>query len=326
MLKRIAITAGDPAGIGPEIIAGSFADNDFAKKFYNSAIAVIYGHKTSLLRAANAKGISLKVIEDASEATKSGELYVIHAGPDAMGALGVESAWGGKCAYDAIMRAVTDAKAGLVSSLCTAPIHKGALRLAKIADIGHTEILANAFGSKEPLTMFVTRALRIFFYSRHLSLRHAIDALNIEGIYAFIHQCQRAMQSLGYKEPKLALAALNPHASDGGQFGDEEALILEPAIELAKRDAITIDGPIGADSVFAQAAEGKYDAVLSLYHDQGHIAAKTYDFKRTISMTLGLPILRSSVDHGTAFDIAWQNKADCLSMQCALSAAAKFDF
>ena len=132
------------------------------------------------------------------------------------------------------------------------------------------------------------------------------------------------MMQLGFNKPHLAMAALNPHASDGGQFGTEEAEILIPAAEILRNIGVDISDPIGADSVFAQAAEGRFDAVMSLYHDQGHIAAKTYDFERTISATLGLPCLRTSVDHGTAFDIAWQNKAQSISMTTAIETLIRY--
>lgn len=317
--RQIAITLGDPAGIGPEIVAKSFADTAFAQVFFAQATPILYGHAGCMQRAASASGLRIREIQHPGEATDAQTVYMIHAGPRELGPVGQASVWGGTCAYEAIMRAVADIKDGCITSLCTGPIHKGALRLAQIQEIGHTEILAQAFGAKSPLTLFVTKDLRIFFYTRHLSLRQAIDALNCEDICSFIENCHHAMQTLGLCAPKLALAALNPHASDGGQFGTEEAEILEPAVHTVRqRSSIDVVGPIAADSVFAQAAAKKYDAVLSLYHDQGHIAAKTYDFERTISLTLGLPVVRSSVDHGTAFDIAWQDRAHYLSMQCAL--------
>ena len=163
--------------------------------------------------------------------------------------------------------------------------------------------------------------MRIFFLSRHLSLREAVDYITEERLLAMIRRVDSAMRDLGFREPRIAVAALNPHASDGGQFGDEEARIISPAISRASSEGIAVIGPIGADSVFHQALEGRHDCVISLYHDQGHIAAKTRDFFRTVTATLGLPVLRTSVDHGTAFDIAWQGKANPVSMEAAILAA-----
>lgn len=223
-----------------------------------------------------------------------------------------------KGAHDAILRAADDVKNAWIDGICTGPIHKGAMRLAHIDEIGHTEMLGKAFGVPNPITLFITRDLRIFFYSRHLSLRQAIDALDCDKIVAFAQSIHAHMKQLGFSSPKLALAALNPHASDGGQFGDEETRILLPAVQILRNIGIDISEPIGADSVFTLCARKKFNAVLSLYHDQGHIAAKTYDFERTISATLGLPVLRTSVDHGTALDIAWKGKAQAISMQTAL--------
>ena len=163
--------------------------------------------------------------------------------------------------------------------------------------------------------------MRIFFLSRHLSLREAIDYLTEDRLLAMIRRVNAVMKGLGFLRPRIAVAALNPHASDGGQFGDEEAKIISPAVNRARNERIDVTGPIGADSVFHQALEGRFDCVISLYHDQGHIAAKTRDFFRTVTATLGLPVLRTSVDHGTGFDIAWQGKASSISMEAAILAA-----
>lgn len=327
-MRRIAIAPGDPAGIGYEISARAL-DEMCAASLLNDVAVVVYANAELWHRASNlfAHGMKTQVIQKADEAVESGRIYLIDSGS----CLDLSAFEPGRmeaqcalCAHRALTQIINDAKSGLLCGMCTGPIHKGAMRLAGVDDIGHTEILANGFGSEHPMTLFITRELRIFFYTRHLSLRAAIDALDIDKIVDFGIRMNSQMHQLGYNNPHLAMAALNPHAGDGGQFGTEEAEILIPASHKLRAQRVDISEPIGADSVFAQAAEGRFDAVLSLYHDQGHIAAKTYDFERTISATLGLPILRTSVDHGTAFDIAWSGKAQCISMKTAIDVLLRY--
>jgi 4-hydroxythreonine-4-phosphate dehydrogenase len=168
--------------------------------------------------------------------------------------------------------------------------------------------------------MFQVDRLRIFFHTRHLSVRNMLQSLSSEGVVESIVRAHHCLESIGLDRGKLALAALNPHASDGGLFGNEEERILQPACTEARERGVDVEGPVPADSVFHLALNGRYDAVVSLYHDQGHIAAKTYDFHRTVSVTLGLPFIRTSVDHGTAFDIAWEGRANAESMHEAIRA------
>ena len=183
---------------------------------------------------------------------------------------------------------------------------------------GHTEIFQDLARAGHVFTMFVVEKLRVFFYSRHVSLRNAIDILSEDGMVEYLTKMNRELKKIGFQTPKIAVAALNPHGSDDGLFGEEEEKILTPAVKAAKGKGLDIHGPIPADSVFHQGLTGKYDAILSLYHDQGHIACKTYDFERTVSVTLGLPFIRTSVDHGTAFDIAGQKIASPVSMKEAI--------
>jgi 4-hydroxythreonine-4-phosphate dehydrogenase len=233
---------------------------------------------------------------------------------------GKVSALGGRAAVNAIERAVALALEGAVAGIATAPINKEALREAGCAYIGHTEMLAGMAGGAGGFTMFQVDRMRIFFHSRHTSLRDAIDGLTVPGVADSLKQAHNCLRAIGLKKPRLALAALNPHGSDGGLFGDEEQRILVPACAAARERGVDVEGPVPADSVFHLALGGGCDGVLSLYHDQGHIAAKTYDFYRTVSVTLGLPFVRTSVDHGTAFGIAWQGKANPLSMTEAILA------
>ena len=243
-----------------------------------------------------------------------------------VGSLKADSFVPGQCsaecasaAYSWVERAVRDSQRGLVSVIATAPVNKVSLRMAGIPFTGHTEMFAHLTGVKDPLTMFQVDNMRIFFLSRHVSLSEAIRMVTYERLMDYIPRCIRELDRLGVKGT-LAVAALNPHAGDGGQFGTEERII-HRAVCDSRKAGLDVCGPIGADSVFHQALCGKYSAVLSLYHDQGHIAAKTYDFNRTVSLTLSMDVLRVSVDHGTAFDIAWKGLADETGMKETLRLA-----
>ena len=286
---RIGITVGDPAGIGPEIVAKTLKDPEII------AICepVVFGH------------------------TDPAELASMGIVP------GTVSARGGQRAFDAIQEAVDAFHAGRIDALATAPLNKESLRAAGIPFIGHTEILAGLTSSEDPLTLFETLNLRTFFLSRHVSLREACDLVTEDRVYRYLVRSSRALTQLGIAQPLIAVAGLNPHCGEHGLFGSEEACI-PAAIERAAREGVRAVGPIGADSVFHQAKIGRFDAVLSLYHDQGHIACKTLDFERTISLTLGLPFLRTSVDHGTAFDIAGKGIASAVSMIEAVKVAVKY--
>jgi 4-hydroxythreonine-4-phosphate dehydrogenase len=226
-----------------------------------------------------------------------------------------------RSALSSIRKAVDLALKSQVDAIVTGPINKEALRFAGSPWIGHTEMLRDLTKSPKATTMFVTGALRIFFATRHHSLREAIDLLRRPLLYETIVDANLHMKQLGFPDPRLAVAGLNPHAGDSGLFGREEIDEINPPVEEARKAGIRVDGPIPADSVFHLCKMGVYDAVVALLHDQGHIAAKTLDFHRTVSVTLGLPFIRTSVDHGTAFDIAWQGEADPTSLREAISVA-----
>ena len=189
---------------------------------------------------------------------------------------------------------------------------------------GHTEYLGELSGVPDPLTMFVVDDLRILFLTRHVSLAEAVSQIKMDRLKRFIPTAVAALRSLGFTEPRIAVAGLNPHSGEGGMFGHEEQTEVRPAVAWARDQGLDVVGPVPADSVFHQAKMGKYDAVISLYHDQGHIAAKTLDFERTVSVTLGLPFVRTSVDHGTAFDIAGKGIASDVSMKEAIRVAADY--
>lgn len=213
---------------------------------------------------------------------------------------------------------------GRTDAVATPPINKESLKAAGVPYIGHTEIFGALTGTADPLTLFEVRSLRIFFLTRHVSLRQACGLVTKDRIVSYAIRCTEALRKLGIREGTMAVAGLNPHSGEHGLFGDEEVREVAPAVEALREMGYAVAGPIGADSVFSQALHGKYNSVLSLYHDQGHIAAKTLDFERTISITAGMPILRTSVDHGTAFDIAGTGQASAVSMKEAIRVAAKY--
>ena len=230
----------------------------------------------------------------------------------------------GKAAFEYIKTSVDLAMNNEVKAIATTPINKESLKAANVPYIGHTEMLEDLTNTKDPLTMFQVRGMRIFFLTRHVSLKDAIAQMTKERVHDYLIRCDQALQRLGVENRKIAVAGLNPHSGENGLFGREEIDEIKPGIEAAVQDGIDAVGPVPADSVFFQALNGKYDAVLSLYHDQGHIAAKMTDFHRTISITNGLPFLRTSVDHGTAFDIAGKNIASSVSMEECIKLAAEY--
>lgn len=308
---RIAVTMGDPAGVGPEVVLAAVSDSEVLA----CCEPVVVGNAGILQRCARAIGspVSMDLIDVVSVDTE-----------------GVESIQPGRVSREAglaseayVRRACEMALSGLIDAIVTAPINKESLRLAGVPYIGHTEMLAGYLGATDPLTMFITGPLRVFFLSRHMSLRQAVDYVTLDTVYSFIKRVNAAMNELGFHKPRIGLAALNPHASDGGLFGDEEEKHLIPAARRAREEGIDCSDPIGADSIFHLALEGMFDCVISLYHDQGHIATKTRDFYGTITATLGLPVIRTSVDHGTALDIAWKGIANPVSMKTAILKAVE---
>lgn len=320
----IGITLGDPAGIGPEIVLGALKSRDL----YEACVPVVVGNVEILRRCAQTVGVDtgpIEVVDNPRNAAgRLGAVEVVDVEVPGIDRLvpGEISREAGAASEAFIKRACYLGLAGQIDAITTAPINKESLRMADIEHIGHTEMLAAYLGSANPLTMFVTENMRIFFLSRHLSLRQAVDYVTEGRVYDFIKLVHAAMTDFGFNDPQIGLAALNPHSSDGGQFGTEEAQHLTPAARRARAEGINCTDPIGADSVFNMALEGKFDCVISLYHDQGHIAAKTRDFYGTVTATLNLPVLRTSVDHGTALDIAWKGVANSVSMAAAVLAGA----
>ncbi|MGM0436070.1 MAG: 4-hydroxythreonine-4-phosphate dehydrogenase PdxA [Bacillota bacterium] len=320
----IGIPIGDPAGIGPEIALKSL--NELA--IYTKCRPVLIGDTNVLHDELKHTDLTLELnpIKDTKEGIFShGTVDVIAVNTIDMDTFeyGVVSAQCGQASYEYIKKAVELSDDDQIDAIATTPINKEALKAGDVPFIGHTEMLASLSDTNDPLTMFEIEKLRVFFLSRHVSLRDAIDMVKKERVKDYIKRSVEALKRLGV-EGTLAVAGLNPHSGENGLFGTEEMDEIIPAIEEMQKEGYDVIGPIGADSIFALGLDGRWAAILSLYHDQGHIATKTYDFHKTISITNGMPFLRTSVDHGTAFDIAGKNQANPVSMVEAIKLAAKY--
>ena len=322
----IAVPMGDPAGIGPEIVLRAAMSEEVASK---CCFAVV-GDARILRRALtfpNMPEAEIHVIEKPEEGLyRAGVLNVIDLGnlaPEDY-ELGVVQARCGQAAYEYIERSIRLAMDGDVDAVSTTPINKEALHAAEIPFIGHTEIFGALTNTPDPLTIFEVRDTMVFFLTRHVSLRKACELVTKERLVEHVKRAFAVMKQLGVQTGTMAVAGLNPHCGEHGLFGEEEVNAVFPAVRELQEEGYPVVGPIGADSVFFQAFEGRYSSVMSLYHDQGHIATKTVDFYRTISITAGMPILRTSVDHGTAFDVAGKGLATGISMEEAILVAAKY--
>ncbi len=322
---RIAVTSGDPAGIGPEIVVRAIASDEV----FDVADCVVTGDRFIMDQAIDITGadLAVNVIGSPDEGDyRKGVLNLIDLSniEEDRFTFGEIDAMCGRAAYEYIEKSIELANSGQVDAVATAPINKEALRAAGVPYIGHTEIFGALTGTEDPLTMFETDGLRVFFLTRHVSMRDMLDMIKKDRIIDYVKRCTEALRKLGVTEGTMAVAALNPHSGEHGLFGWEEVNEIAPAVEELQAEGYDVEGPVSADSVFHQAATGKYSSVLSLYHDQGHIATKTLDFERTIAVTNGMPILRTSVDHGTAFDIAGKGIASDVSMIEAIRLAAKY--
>jgi 4-hydroxythreonine-4-phosphate dehydrogenase len=302
---------GDPAGIGPEIALKALCDPSARQ----GLDAVIVGDLEQLCRTAAACGLEI-----AMEQVVPGEWP-----GDAVGVIDLEnagrgivpgraSAEGGEAAWSYIETAAGLCTGGDADVLVTGPINKYSLELAGRGHQGHTEMLMELTGSPWSMTVFLLDAMRVAFFSRHLSLAQAIEAIRADAICEQLVRLASAAPALGLDDPLIGVAALNPHAGENGLFGREEIDEIVPGLAAARERGVRVEGPVPADAIFHQAREGRYDAVLGLYHDQVSAVMKAIDFHRVVSVTLGLPFLRLSVDHGTAFDIAGTGVADPRNM------------
>ena len=313
MNNIIAVTMGDPAGIGPEIIIKSLSEAGLA-----GAPVVVVGCVRTLRRimAMNiTPQAELRVIQKVCDAHFApGVINVMDeplANPDAL-TPGVVQAAAGDLAYRCIKRATALALSGEVKAIATAPLNKEAL---------HTELLAHLTGSKEYAMVLYTDKLKVIHISTHISLRKFLDTLNGERVKTVIRVANHFLKRVGIERPRIAVAGVNPHAGEHGLFGTEEIEIIAPAIEAMQAEDIDVTGPCPPDTVFMQCHEGLFDMVVAMYHDQGHIPLKLLGFYDGVNITAGLPFIRTSADHGTAFDIAWTGKAKSESMAVSIQLA-----
>ena len=321
-LPLIAITLGDVAGIGPEVVVKALALPEVREVCH----PLVIGDARALTEARLGFPIPpLRVVtklEDAMFDMETLTMLDMHNIDPADASLGQISTEAGRAAVEYVLKATELAMAGAVDAVATAPLNKEAMHLAGFDYIGHTEILADVTHTPRCTTMLATPGLRVTHVTRHIPFRTIADHLTIAGVLDTIVITHEGMKMLGFPQPRLAVAGLNPHNGDNGLMGREELDIIGPAVEAAQAQGIDARGPIPADSVFFQAIRGDYDVVVCQYHDQGHIAVKTHGFEQSITITLGLPIIRTSADHGTAFDIAGRGIAHPDSMLAAILEAA----
>lgn len=327
MSLPIAITMGDAAGIGPEIIAKYVEGN-------GPSGLVVIGDPRVMQRALLAIGSRRRIMPwTGNEALKAGtkidsntpadsSLPVLDVGPLADDVVpGRVDARAGALAHAAIIAAIDLAMAGTIAALVTAPIHKEALKAAGIPFPGHTEILADRTGTADFGMMLIEGPLRVILVSIHVSLREALDKVTAESLARTFKLAEEGCWALGIANPRIAVAGLNPHAGENGLFGREEIEIIAPAIARAQAGGMAISGPFAPDTVFMRARRGEFDIVVAQYHDQGLIPIKLNGIEKGVNITVGLPIIRTSVDHGTAFDIAGQGIADPSSLAEAVLVA-----
>ncbi|MGI3167896.1 4-hydroxythreonine-4-phosphate dehydrogenase PdxA [Pseudooceanicola sp. C21-150M6] len=314
----LAITLGDPAGIGPEIAARCLTDPDLPD-------AVAIGQVQVLRRALElvSPGTQIAVVDRPGPAPRPGTVRIIPTGQDiAPPPYGAVTAAAGQAAFDAIAAAIALARAGAVSGIVTAPINKAALARAGVPYPGHTEMLADLGGAARVAMMLANDEIRTVLVTIHVSLRDAIWQADYSAQMAAIRLAHEGCRALGVSAPRVAVAGLNPHAGEDGLFGHEEIQIIAPAIAAARAEGIDASGPWPGDTVFMAARQGRFDVVVAQYHDQGLIPVKYLGLEKGVNVTLGLPFVRTSPDHGTAFDIAGKGIADPSSLRSAMQMAA----
>jgi 4-phospho-D-threonate 3-dehydrogenase / 4-phospho-D-erythronate 3-dehydrogenase len=324
ILPRIGITMGDAAGIGPEITLKALADENIRKM----SVPIIIGDARFLQKTADGLGLNLDFLifnqneEIPSETSKTIICDLKNLGGEIV--LGKDAALTGKAAAENIETAVRLWREGQIDAIATAPISKKAIQMGGYDFPGHTEFLAELTDTKEFAMSFFAEKLRVVLLSTHVSLVDAIKLVKREKLIELILFTNRTLSKLLKREIKIAVAGLNPHASEGGMFGTEEAEEILPAIEECRENfGVNVSGAYSPDTIFLRAFQGEFDAVIACYHDQATIAVKCLSFGASVNVTLGLPLIRTSVDHGTAFDIAGKNLADASSMRAAINLAAK---
>jgi len=305
----IAVTIGDPAGIGPEVMLKALSSPEVRRL----ANWIVVGDHAALEKTSSVlEGVNIDVPT------------LLNAGlirsPDQF-RFGELSADCGRAALQYVKTATEMCLAGKVDGMVTAPLNKEAVIMSGVPFSGHTEYIADLCGATDSRMMLSNERLSVVHVTTHISLRHAIEATTAR-ILRTIELGNEAMKLLGHAHPRIAVCGLNPHAGEHGLFGREDAERIAPAIETARGTGVLVDGPHSPDTIFLRAAGGEYDLVVAMYHDQGHIAMKLIDFEHTVNVSLGIPIIRTSVDHGTAFDIAGKNQADPQNMIAAMKMAA----
>lgn len=309
-LPRIAVTMGDPAGIGPEVVLKALADASLK----DICRPVIVGDLSHLRRTNESisVGAHLEAID---------VIDLKNVGNDI--AFGTETGDTGRASAEYIEKAVELWRAGEIDAVSTAPISKNAIKMGGYDFPGHTEFLAELTGTEKFAMSFFAERLRVVLLSTHVSLLDAIARVKAEKLVDLIRFSHREVSKLLGKDARVAVAGLNPHASEGGMFGSEEAAEMVPAIEQCRSDGIDVSGPYSPDTIFLRGFKGEFDLVVACYHDQATIAVKSLSFGSSVNVTLGLPLIRTSVDHGTAFDIAGKGLAEHSSMTAAIKLAAQ---
>jgi len=305
---RIAVTMGDPAGIGPEVVVKALADPGIA----DLADWIVVGDAVVARRASSLTGLDLR-------AELSGQSQLSDENGFEFGKLDAAC---GRAGLHYVKSATEMCLRGEADAMVTAPLNKEAVALSGVQFSGHTEYIAELCGNSDSRMLLVSERLRVVHVSTHIALRQACE-LKTDRIIRTIELGDQALRLLGFSAPRIAVCGLNPHAGEHGLFGTEDEEAIVPAIRAARAIGIHCDGPHAGDTVFLAAVKGRYDLVVAMYHDQGHIPMKLLDFDRGVNVSIGLPVIRTSVDHGTAFDIAGKNQANPESMMCALRLGAQ---
>ena len=315
----VGITMGDAAGIGPEIIVKACAQG-------LAAPVVVYGDAGTLRRAAALLGARIEIDEIAGVRQAhggAGRIEVVACSPALPAGLppGRVSAAAGRAAHDYLLAAIADAQAGALRAIVTAPLNKHSLHLAGIDQPGHTEILAERSGTADYAMMLANDELRVLLVTIHIALAEVPARITPAAELRAIRLADRACRQMGIARPRIAVAGLNPHAGEDGKFGREDLDVIAPAVAQARAQGLDASGPWPGDTIFMRARRGEFDIVVAQYHDQGLIPVKYLGVDHGVNVTVGLPFVRTSVDHGTAFDIAWKGIADHASLIAAFDLA-----
>lgn len=317
MSEPVVITMGDPSGVGAEVTVKALANRDAGMR----AQTVVIGDRDTMERAAKACGVELPIV---APGDNGDGIRVEHVAVEGLpGEFGVLSPACGEASFQYINRAVEMTMAGKAACIVTAPINKEALNAAGHHYDGHTGMLAHLTGSKSSWMLLASERLNVVHVSTHVSLKDAIDRATTDRVLETIRTGHKHLKRMGMEDPRIAVAGINPHCGENGLFGTEDDVHVAPAVAAARAEGINVEGPISADTVYHRAYQGAFDLVIAQYHDQGHIPIKLVAFDTAVNVSLGLPIDRCSVDHGTAFDIAGTGKANHENMLCALDYAAQ---